>query len=331
MGVPPFRDGVTTSVGTGEREGCSLRSMSRIFPLVVAGAVAACGVGGADSEARADLSLFYYEPVPFEFVETPSGASRGQFASANIVFQGPTRPITGRLHRPAIADGDSGVLLLHGSGGSATDMDDVAAALACSGATALAINAPNAQRGDGFVRFTEEDYDEQVHLIQNLRRSTDWLVEEQGVERLGFVGVSYGAAMGSLLVGVEPRIDAAALMVGDGGLVAHFTEGNEPIPEIADIPDIEEWIDRMTPIEPSLFMANAGDTPIRLVSARNDEAIPETDALAWHEAAGAGADVVWADTGHSMSVEVWTETVVWLSDHLNLDGHRIPECDGFLR
>jgi pimeloyl-ACP methyl ester carboxylesterase len=205
-------------------------------------------------------------------------------------------------------------------------MDHVAAALACSGATALAIDAPNAGRGDRFVRFTEEDFDEQVYLIQNLRHSADWLVEEQGHDRLGFVGVSYGAAMGSLLVGVEPRIDAAALMVGDGGLVAHFTEGGKPSPEVADTPGIEEWIELMTPIEPSLFMADAGDTPIRLVSARDDEFIPEGDAIAWHESAGEGAEAVWVDTGHFMSAQVWTETVLWLSEHLSLDRQRIPSC-----
>lgn len=305
--------------------------MRRIFPLVVAGTLVACGAGGAGAEPRADVSVFEYEPVPFEFVETPGRASPGQFASANIVLQGPTGPITGRLHRPATGSGVSGVLLLHGSGGTSTDLDHVAAALACSGATALAINAPTAGRGDRFVRFSEEDYDEQVHLIQNLRHSADWLVEEQGHERLGFVGVSYGAAMGSLLVGVEPRIGAAALMVGDGGLVAHFTEAGEPSPEVADIPGIEKWIELMEPIEPSSFMADAGETPIRLVSARDDEFIPEGDAIAWHKAAGEGAEAVWVDTGHFMSAEVWTETVLWLSEHLRLDSQRIPECADLFR
>lgn len=303
----------------------------RRSPLIVAGLLVACGAaGGTGGEARADVSVFEYEPVPFEFVETAGRASPGEFASTNVVFQAPSGPITGRLHRPPTVTTNSAVLLLHGSGGASTDMDDVGAVIACSGATALAINAPNAGRGDRFVRFTDEDYVEQVLLIQNLRRSLDWLVE-QGHERLGFIGVSYGAAMGSLLVGVEPRIDAAALMVGDGGLVAHFTEAGEPSAEVADIPGIEEWLELMTPIEPSSFMADAGDTPVRLVSARNDEFIPETDAIAWHDAAGEGAEAVWVDTGHFMNAQVWTETAVWLSEHLSLDRRRIPGCADLFR
>lgn len=41
--------------------------------------------------------------------------------------------------------------------------------------------------------------------------------------RIGYIGVSYGGAMGGLLAGVEHRISAYALVVGDGGLVTHST------------------------------------------------------------------------------------------------------------
>ncbi len=217
---------------------------------------------------------------------------------------------------------------MHGSGGVAREMDAHGAALACSGAVTLAINAPNAGRGGSFVRFTEQDYEDQVRLIQDLRRSIDWLVEAHNVDPnlLGFLGVSYGAAMGSLLVGVEPRIDAAALMVGDGGLVAHFTEGGEPTVEVAGVPRIDEWLQRMAPIEPSLFLADAAPMPLLLVSGRNDEFIPEADSIAWHEAAGEGSQAVWVETGHFLSPEVWADTYSWLGRHLGLDAQKISDC-----
>lgn len=285
----------------------------------------ACGTAG-NGEGRADASVFEYEPVAFDTVETPGRQVTGELATTNVVFQGPTGPISGRLHRPDPSQaGGPGVLLLHGSGGSADQMDPVAGLLACSGATALAIDAPNAGRREHFVRFTEEDYHEQIALIQNLRHSLDLLIEEQGASKIGFLGISYGAAMGSLLVGVEPRITAAALMVGDGGLVAHFTEGGEPVPEVADQPGIDDWLDRMGPIEPSLFLADA-TMPVRLVSARHDESIPESDALAWHAAAGETAEVVWVDTDHSMSPQASTDTVRWLGGHLGLDDRAVSAC-----
>jgi cephalosporin-C deacetylase-like acetyl esterase len=64
----------------------------------------------------------------------------------------------------------------------------------------------------------------------DLRRGVDLLTQHQKVDpaRISYIGYSYGAAMGGLLAGIEPRIKAYGLMVGDGGLVNHFMDGDQP-------------------------------------------------------------------------------------------------------
>jgi cephalosporin-C deacetylase-like acetyl esterase len=59
------------------------------------------------------------------------------------------------------------------------------------------------------VRFDERDRREQIQLIVDLRRAVDLLVARDDVDpdRIGYLGVSYGGAMGGLLAGVEDRVD----------------------------------------------------------------------------------------------------------------------------
>ena len=299
------------------------------FLVVAVVVLSACDLSPGSQVRRADVDVFDYEKVPFDRVEIPGGLRVGVFEQVEVIFASPSGGLaTGRLHKPLAPKPWPGVILLHGSGGHARDMDPVAEILACSGILALAVDAPNAGRGSSFVSFTAEDYKDQVRLIKDLRRSVDSLVDEYGADpnQIGFLGVSYGAAMGSLFIGVDPRVDAAALMVGDGGLVAHFTEDDEPIPEVADVPGIEDWIVRMAPIEPLLFLRDAAPTPVSMVSARRDREVEAEDSMAWHEAAGAGSEVVWVDTGHELDHTVWSDAIMWLGRNLGQQPELLSEC-----
>ena len=95
----------------------------------------------------------------------------------------------------------------------------------------------------------------------DLRRAVDLLAARPEVDRRrpAYVGVSYGAAMGGLLAGVEGRLKAYVLAVGDGGLVSHFTGPDDtdgPRQRLAAT-DRERWLAAMRPIEPINFVARA--------------------------------------------------------------------------
>jgi uncharacterized protein len=129
-----------------------------------------------------------------------------------------------------------GVIVQHGLPSTKEDFLPVGIDLARTGAVAILIDAPFNRPQQGTIRGdisgTPKDRDEQIQLIVDLRRAVDLLIARPDVDadRLAYVGISYGAAMGGLLAGVEDRITAYVLAVGDGGLVSHFTGPNDPQP-----------------------------------------------------------------------------------------------------
>ena len=87
------------------------------------------------------------------------------------------------------------------------------------GAIVLVLDAPFARHDkNNPLSFTPRDSVDQVQLIVDLQRAVDVLIARADVdaERLAFVGVSYGGAMGALFAGVERRVSAYALLVADG-------------------------------------------------------------------------------------------------------------------
>ena len=60
-------------------------------------------------------------------------------------------------------------------------------------------------------------------------RGVDWLVGQDAVDpqRIGVVGLSLGAIVGSVVMGVDPRINAGAFMLGGGDLAGILFDSDE--------------------------------------------------------------------------------------------------------
>jgi uncharacterized protein len=173
-----------------------------------------------------------------------------------------------------------GVIVQHGLPDTKEAMLPVGIDLARTGAVAILIDAPFNRPQHGTVRGdlsgTPKDRDEQIQLIVDLRRAVDLLIARPGVDaaRLAYVGISYGAAMGGLLAGVEDRIKAYVLAVGDGGLVSHFTGPNDPQPPPPmSAEDWERWLQAMHPIEPINFIGRAAPAALLFQAGARDELV----------------------------------------------------------
>ena len=121
------------------------------------------------------------------------------------------------------------VILQHGAPSRRGSLLEYAINLAKTGVVALLIDAPFARfpsgpEGTGPATFTEQDRSQQIQLIVDLRRGVDLITSrpEVDADRVAFIGISYGASMGGLLAGVEDRIKAYVLTMGDGGLVENL-------------------------------------------------------------------------------------------------------------
>ncbi len=186
----------------------------------------------------------------------------------------------------------------------------------------IAIDAPFPRRTGEPVRLSVADRAEQIQLIKDLQRAVDVLRSRVNVDdaRIAYVGISYGGAMGALFVGIERRLEAAALVVGDGGLVSHFT-GPEDMSFLAGLSCATrvDWFRAMAPIEPIRFVAHASPTALLLQSGRLDDLVPEADAEDLHAAAPAPKTVRWYSAGHGLNQQAAFDRHDWLRDQIGLD------------
>jgi cephalosporin-C deacetylase-like acetyl esterase len=161
----------------------------------------------------------------------------------------------------------------------------------------------------------------------DLRRAVDLLVARPDVDtaRLAYYGVSYGAAMGGLLAGVEHRLKAYVLAVGDGGLVSHFTGPDDANrPEVVSFPaeQRERWLQAMRPIEPINFIGRAAPAALLFQAGTKDELIPQQDTRRYYQAASQPKQLRWYDAGHFLNCAARKDMMSWLGRHTRIDARR---------
>lgn len=314
-------------------------SIRRTFSLLaLAATLVACGAEpaiSAPSAAREDLlKLFDYNPKAPLDVQIGSTQKKDGYTAYEITYASPKG---GRV--PAlltVPDGSgpfAGILLMHGAPGTFERMRPEAEELAKLGAVSLAINAPFA-RGERLgnqrelIYFDKRDQDDKVQLIVDLRRGVDLLLARPDVakDRLAFVGRSYGGAHGGLLAGIEKRIKAYVLIVGDGGLVSHFTgpedEGRGPLSSMPP-EQAKSWLEAMGPTEPIRFVGHAAPAHLLFQNGRQDTMVPEADGRAYQEAGSEPKKVLWYDAGHQLNDQANRDRLLWLAEQI---GIRRPEA-----
>ena len=275
----------------------------------------------------ADRSLFAYDAsAPLNLQKNVESTVSGVQISA-ITYNSPDGgTVTGLLFDPVTRSSlRPGIVLMHGLPGNARQMGGYAHALAQFGAVVIAIDAPHARRSGQAVLFTNQDRTEQIQLIKDLQRAVDVLRAQVNVDddRIAYVGVSYGGAMGALFAGIERRIKAAALVVADGGLVTHYT-GPEDLDYMASMSCKTrlDWFRAMAPIEPIRFIGHAPPTPLLLQNGRFDTLVPMGDAQVLHAAVPQGTTIRWYDAGHGLNQQALFDRHDWLVTQIGLDARQ---------
>ena len=291
-----------------------------------------CAIARPDFGAAAnaaDRNLFAYDVnAPLNLQKTVESTNNGVEVSG-ISFDSPDGgrvngvlidPVTRSSLRP-------GIILMHGMPGNARQMVGYGQILAQHGAVVIAIDAPFARRSGPSVQMTVEDRDEQIQLIKDLQRAVDVLRARPNVDddRIAYLGISYGGAMGVLFAGIERRIKTAVLVVADGGLVSHFT-GPEDSGFLSSLScgTRVNWFRAMAPIEPIRFIAHATPTPLLLQSGTTDNLVPEADARLVHNAAPDPKTILWYNAGHGLNQQALYDRHDWLRDKIGLDALTVP-------
>ena len=294
-------------------------------PLIDSCAVARPDFGGVATAA--DRSQFAYDAdAPLNLQKTVESTVNGVEVSAILYSSAGGQTVSGLLFDPVTRSSlRPGIVLMHGMPGNARQTMGQAQELASLGAVVIAIDAPFARRGGSPILFTAQDRDEQVQLIKDLQRAVDVLRARPNVDddRIAYVGISYGAAMGALFVGIEKRLKAAVLVVGDGGLVTHMT-GAEDLDFMAGLSCETRvtWFKAMVPVEPVRFIANALPTRLLLQNGRLDDLVPEADAELLQAAAPAPKTVRWYVAGHGLNQQAVFDRLDWLHTEIGLDARQ---------
>jgi len=272
------------------------------------------------------LALFDYDAEAELEIEEHDWTQEHRYTRADLSYASPEGGrVPAYLFQPEGEGPYAGIVMMHGMPGSRDNALRMAPRYVETGAVVIAISAPWA-RPDGpredILRFDARDRDEQVQLIQDLRRAVDFLLALDTVdpERLAYVGGSYGGAMGGLLAGVETRLVAYALAVGDGGLVAHFTGAEDPPPEEQGVgaEKFKKWVELMQPIEPIRFVAHAAPAHLLFQNGRTDQLVPAADAEAYQAAASEPKTILWYDDGHALTPERIEDQMRWLSERIGI-------------
>lgn len=172
----------------------------------------------------------------------------------------------------------------------------------------------------GTLTFTEQDREEQIQLIIDLRRAIDLLMARPDVdpERIAYLGVSYGGAVGGLLAGIEKRLQAYVLVVGDGGLVTHVTNPENltmPLNEFSE--EYKAWIDDMWSIEPIHYVNHASSTPLLFQNAVRDQYVNVEDAVRYQDMASEPKHVIWYESEHwPLPDEAIMDNAKWLQQFI---------------
>jgi len=241
-------------------------------------------------------------------------------------------PMGGRVPATLVVpDGDgpfAGLILQHGMPSSRQAMISTAETYARLGALAISIDAPFARRKDGQdepMTLTEQDRREQIQLIVDLRRAVDLLLSRPEVDpqRLAYLGSSYGGAMGGLLAGVEDRLQAYVLMVGDGGLVSHVTGPEDTEWWLAKPEQVRrQWLAWMWPIEPIHYVGCAAPAALLFQNGTLDEMVPPADALRYQQAGSEPKTVRWYEAGHGLGREAFRDQAEWLSETIGIASYQ---------
>ena len=133
--------------------------------------------------------------------------------------------------------------------------------------------------------------------------------------------------MGGLLSGVEDRIQAYVFMVGDGGLVSHFTGPDNlfgTLSVVMDKTERQSWQKSMWPIEPIHYVGHAEPAALLYQSARNDEAVSLDDSIRYHWAGSNPKKVIWYDSGHwPLPGGYLNDQTDWLAQYIGINSEEL--------
>ena len=290
-------------------------SAARLAPLVLVASVLA-GCGGAKHAAPrpsppARLTFDYQASAPLGFVDRGVVAHLGRVTVSDVAYSSGGTRVDGYLVQPAGAERRPGIVLVHGSGGDRRQLVGTAVALAQRGAVALTITAPSSSHPPAQATSVPDLLAESRSTAERdviaARRAADVLASRSNVDRdrIGYLGWSAGAKLGTFVAASDDRFKALALLSAGADKLSAFVAAAPPRLR----PLVRR---RLGVVDPIRYVAFARPGTLLLEDGTRDTIIPHGALENIVRAAPPQTVVRWYPLGHELDSAAFTDAAVWL-------------------
>lgn len=201
-----------------------------------------------------------------------------------------------------------------------TQFYEEAQAMVKRGAASLLIETIWSDREWFLKRTQAEDHRTSVEQVIELRRATDLLLAQPGVDpdRLAYVGHDFGAMYGVVMGSADPRPSCYVLMAGTPRFHEWFLyypplEGDEK----------DAFIHQMTELDPIGRVAQLAPASLLFQFGRDDAHVPIERAEAFFGAAPEPKELRWYDAEHGLNEEATADRMEWVAGQLGLEDEAI--------
>ncbi|MEK7866870.1 MAG: alpha/beta hydrolase family protein, partial [Planctomycetota bacterium] len=276
--------------------------------------------GEDDSKEMLDLLKTYDPPSEeFEWKLEPKAnliAVRHHhltFPSAVVTDVPENNTVHAEFYQPRGDGKHPGLVILHHLGGSMEAEEIIGGMLAADGIACLLVwmpyyeqRAPKDGRKKEEIFSTDLDASRAVtrQAILDVRRAGDWLAARPEVEgkRIGIMGISLGAIIGSMAQGIDLHFRKSVFVLGGGDLAAIVFNGSNETEDAKKAMEakgvtLEQLREAWKPMDPLTYAPRVRTKDILMVNGRRDEIIPPACTERLNEAFG-GPTIKWYPATH---------------------------------
>ena len=279
------------------------------------GGLVACGTTHTQSTVANKLT--YNRRAPLRAQPLSHGTDRAvNFETLSYVSSDGSR-VPALLAKP-IAGTSRGCLIYQGGIGQTKEQSKAIA----QGATALGLSTFSIDPRDTGARGSADKLRADItspqamasvidESVVDLRRGIDYLeTRRECRHNIGFLGTSFGAVLGAIVAGQDPRVKAVILTsIGPTWRSALIANGQvkrtDPSVPFVLLPGIDRNVAQfnaavrvLKPYDPAAWVARISPRPVMIINGRNDPLVPPIDALDLADAAQQPKSIIYFDGGH---------------------------------
>lgn len=256
------------------------------------------------------------------------------FPSAVVTDVPENNTVHAEYYQPRGKGKRPGLIILHHLGGSMEAEKIIGGMLAADGIACLLVWMPYyEQRAPTDGKKKEEIFSTDLEAsravmrqaILDVRRAGDWLCSRPEVDgrRVGIMGISLGAIVGSLAQGIDLHFRRSVFVLGGGDLAAIVFNGSKETEDAKRAMEakgltVEQVRQAWRPIDPLTFAPRVRKDDILMVNGTWDEIIPTSCTERLHEAFG-GPKIKWYPATHYSLVAYLPDVLLRIRRHVKRD------------